>query len=135
MNSRIPPLHVAALVALLVLAAALGGALVLLLARPVLAAPDADGGRRYVAVAAPYLEGTSLLYVLDQETQRLAVYEGKGGARGSHRLMLVAARNISLDTQLDGFNDESEYTYQELLEEFRKLGHEVAAPAPAPEPR
>lgn len=91
---------------------------------PVAAAPQsADGDRRYVAVTGPYMEGVSLLYVLDQKTERLTVYEARGGAKNGHRIEFVAARNIGLDTQLNGFNDESEYSYEALQKEFEKSGH------------
>ena len=85
-------------------------------------AQAADGGRRYVAVAGPYQAGVSLLYVLDQETQHLAVYEAKGGAPNSHEVVLVGVRNIQLDTLLDAFNDESDYTYQQLKAFLEKRG-------------
>lgn len=96
---------------------------------PVAAAPQsADSGGRYVAAIGPYQDGVSLLYVLDQQTQRLAVYEARGGAKNSHRVEFVGARNIGLDTLLDAFNDDSEFTYQSLRKEFEKSGHPMAAP-------
>ncbi len=107
----------------LVFCAFVAGALSLHLLTPTpVAASGADSGKRYVAVTGPYQDGVSLLYVLDQTNQHLVVYEARGGAANSHRLMFVGARNIELDTQLDGFNDESEYTHQDLEEEFLKSG-------------
>lgn len=102
---------------------------------PVAAAPQgADAGARYVAAIGPYQDGVSLLYVLDQKTQRLAVYEARGGAKNSHRIEFVGARNIGLDTLLDAFNDDSEFSYQALRKEFEKSGHEVtAADGPPPQ--
>ncbi len=103
------------------------------------AAQTADSGHRYVAVTGPYQEGVSLLYVLDQVTQHLAVYEARGGAPNSHEVNLVAVRNISLDTLLPAYNDESDYTWQELREEFERRGllppeeAEAGASAPAGE--
>lgn len=95
---------------------------------PVAAAPQsADAGARYVAAVGPYQDGVSLLYVLDQKTQRLTVYEARGGAKNSHRIEFVGARNISLDSLLDGFNDDSEFPYQALRKEFEKSGHELPA--------
>ena len=91
-----------------------------------LAQGAADGGRRYVAVTGNYMEGVSILYVLDQETQHLAVYEARGGASNSHRIQFVGARNIELDMQLDGYNDESDMTHKELEAEFLKSGIPVA---------
>ena len=107
-----------------ILLAALCGGLLAAALLPRVAADQgtADGGRRYVAVTGPYQAGVSVLYVLDQETQRLAVYEARGGAANSRRVVFVGARNIGLDTLLNGLNDESEYTYGELAEEFEKSG-------------
>ena len=108
---------------LLVLAGALLGVLgARWLVPPTVHAQAADGGRRYVAVAGPYQAGVSLLYVLDQETQHLAVYEAKGGAPNSREVVLVGVRNIQLDTLLDAFNDESDYTYQQLKAFLEKRG-------------
>ena len=110
------------LFALLLCAGLLGALLVHLLTPESVHAQSADGGRRYVAVTGNYMEGVSLLYIVDQETQHLAVYEARGGASNSHRLQFVGARNIELDMQLDGYNDESDLTHQELEKEFRKSG-------------
>ena len=108
---------------LLVLAAFLLGAISLRLLSPnSVEASFADSGKRYVAVTGPYQDGVALLYVLDQETQHLAVYEARGGASNSHRLQFVGARNIELDTLLDGYHDESDFTHQELEAEFLKSG-------------
>ncbi|TAH36336.1 MAG: hypothetical protein EYC70_11045 [Planctomycetota bacterium] len=101
-------------------AALLGGLAARWLAPQPVAAQSADSGNRYVAVSTEYQQGVGLLYVLDQKTEHLAVYEARGGAPNSHELVLVGARNISLDTQLDGFNDESEYTFKELKELFER---------------
>lgn len=107
---------------IVLLAFVAGAAIMRLLLPPSVHASPSDSGKRYVAVAGPYQEGVSLLYVLDQQTQHLAVYEARGGAPNSHRVLFVGARNIELDTQLDGFNDESEYSHQDLEAEFLKSG-------------
>ncbi len=85
-------------------------------------AQSADSGQRYVAVAGEYMTGVSILYVLDQKTQHLAVYEARGGSPNSHEVVFIGARDISLDTQLSGFNDESEMSAAQLREEFEKRG-------------
>jgi hypothetical protein len=100
----------------LLLAALFGAALLHFLTPAPVAAQSSDGGRRYVAVAGPYQEGVSVLYVLDQVDQRLAVYEARGGAPNSRRVALVGVRNVALDTELDGYNDESDYSYKDLEE-------------------
>ncbi len=111
------------LILLALLSAGLLGASAMSFLRPDTAmAQGADGGRRYVAVTGPYMAGVSLLYVLDQETQHLAVYEARGGATNSHRIQFVGARNIELDMQLDGYNDESDMTHKDLEREFLKSG-------------
>ena len=108
---------------LIVLLAFMAGAAAMrLFLPPTVHAAQADSGKRYVAVTGPYQDGVSLLYVLDQHTQHLAIYEARGGAPNSHRVHFVGARNIELDTQLDGFNDESEYSHQDLEAEFLKSG-------------
>jgi len=106
------------------LGAALAGALLARWTLPVpVAAQAADSGRRYVAVTGEYQQGVSLLYVLDQKNESLVVYEAQGGAPNSREVVLVAARDISLDTRLQGFNDESDYSAAELrrLFENRKI--------------
>lgn len=85
-------------------------------------AQSADGDRRYVVATGEYQTGVSLLYVLDQQTERLAVYEARGGASNSRRVALVGARNVSLDFELDGFNDESDYSFKELEELLQRRG-------------
>lgn len=77
---------------------------------------------RMIAVTGDYGVGTSVLYLVDTETMRLAVYEARGGARSSRRLTLVGARRIDLDLQLQGYNDDSDYSYDELRALFEKQG-------------
>ena len=106
---------------LLLLAAAFLGGIVARWAVPATAAAQtADSGPRYVAATGNYQEGVALLYVLDQKTEHLAVYQARGGAPNSREVVFVGARNISLDTLLPAYNDDSEYSYQELLREFDK---------------
>jgi hypothetical protein len=114
--------HRLPLLSALLCASLLGALLMRFFTPEAVAAQAADGGRRYVAVTGAYMDGVSLLYVLDQQTQHLAVYEARGGATNSHRIQFVGARNIELDMLLDGYNDESDLTHQELEKEFRKSG-------------
>ena len=86
---------------LLILAALVGAVFSRWITPAPVQAQSSDGDRRYVAVAAEYQTGVSLLYVLDQKTERLAVYEARGGASNSHRISLVGVRNVGLDSQLD----------------------------------
>jgi hypothetical protein len=78
-----------------------------------------------VAVTGSYGVGTSVLYVIDTNSRQLAVYEARGGSENSRRLTLVGARKIDLDLMLEGYNDDSEWSYAKLRERFLKAGHAV----------
>ncbi len=73
-----------------------------------------------VAVTGSYGVGTSVLYLIDTERRQLAVYEARGGGTEQRRIMLVGARKIDLDLQLEGYNDRSEYGYQDLKRLFER---------------
>ena len=75
-----------------------------------------------IAVTGSYGVGTSVLYLVDTKTKQLAVYEARGGSRNSRRLVLVGARRIDLDLQLEGYNDESDFSFAELQKRFRARG-------------
>lgn len=75
-----------------------------------------------LAVTGSYGVGTSVLYLIDTNTKQLAVYEARGGSRSMRRLVLVGARRIDLDLQLEGYNDESEFSYDELRRRFENGG-------------
>ncbi len=72
----------------------------------------------FLAVTGSYGVGTSVLYLIDTNSRQMAVYEARGGSRSMRRLMLVGARRIDLDLQLEGYNDESEFDYQALRRKF-----------------
>lgn len=84
-------------------------------------------GNGIIAVTGSYGVGTSVLYVVDTRTRQLAVYEARGGSASSRKLFLVGARRIDLDLQLEGYNDDSEHSYEKLKDMFRKAGHAVPA--------
>ena len=69
-----------------------------------------------------YGVGTSVLYLMDTKTNQLAVYEARGGSVNSRRLYLVGARRVDLDLQLEGYNDQSEWSYDQLRQRFEKKG-------------
>jgi hypothetical protein len=75
----------------------------------------------FIAVTGSYGVGTSVLYVIDTVSRQLAVYEALGGSPGGRRLMLVGARRIDLDLQLEGYNDESEFSYRDLSRRFERI--------------
>ncbi len=76
----------------------------------------------FVAVTGSYGVGTSVLYLVDTVNRQLAVYEARGGSAEQRRVVLVGARRIDLDLQLEGYNDRSEYEYERLQQLFHKRG-------------
>ena len=87
----------------------------------------------FVAVTGSYGVGTSVLYVLDTERRQIAVYEARGGAKATRRLTLVGARRIDLDLQLEGYNDESEFSFEDLERLFERSGSGGGAGSSRPE--
>jgi len=82
----------------------------------------ADSNGTMIAVTGVDLTGSSILYLVDTSTRHLAVYQAQGGAESTQGLKLVGARRIDLDLQLDGYNDKSEYSVQELERKFAEIG-------------
>jgi hypothetical protein len=76
----------------------------------------------FLAVTGSYGVGTSVLYLVDTLGRQMAVYEARGGSAEQRRLVLVGARRIDLDLQLRGYNDRSEYDYDELRKLFDRRG-------------
>ena len=91
------------------------------------ALPDEQGSSMafangFLAVTGSYGVGTSVLYLVDTETRQLAVYEARGGSPSMRRIILIAARRIDLDLQLESYNDGSEYDYPTLKRMFENRG-------------
>jgi hypothetical protein len=81
----------------------------------------ADSNGRMVAVTGTDITGASVLYLVDTEKMRLAVYAA--ASTGSYQgVRLVGARRIELDMELNGYNDKSEYPYGELEKLFAEKG-------------
>jgi hypothetical protein len=80
----------------------------------------------FVAVTGSYGVGTSVLYLVDTVNRQLAVYEARGGSPSQRRIVLVGARRIDLDLQLEGYNDRSEYEYDKLQHLFDRRGDKAA---------
>ena len=76
----------------------------------------------FLAVTGSYGVGTSVLYLIDTVSRQLAVYEARGGSASQRRIVMVGARRIDLDLQLPGYNDRSEYEYDDLQKLFEKRG-------------
>lgn len=95
---------------------------------------SAAGANGFLAVTGSYGVGTSVVYVIDTVHRQLAVYEARGGSAEQRRIVLVGARRIDLDLQLEGYNDRSEYEYRRLKEVFEKRGAKEHEPATGLEP-
>ncbi len=81
----------------------------------------ADSNGRMVAVTGTDITGASVLYLVDTEKMRLAVYAA--ASTGSYQgVRLVGARRIELDMELNGYNDKSEYPFGELEKLFAEKG-------------
>jgi hypothetical protein len=78
-----------------------------------------------IAVTGSYGVGQQVLYVLDAKNKQLAVYEARGGAKSTRRLIFVGARRIDLDLRLNAFNDDSDLGYEDLYKRFKQKGLET----------
>jgi hypothetical protein len=83
---------------------------------------NSDANRRMIAVSAIDVTGNNILYVIDTVNPHIAVYQANGGTSGTQGITLVAARDISLDLQLEGLNDKSEFKYEDLYRTFVENG-------------
>ena len=96
--------------------------------RPVFATSvggTADSNNRMIAVTGVDVTGQSILYLVDTVSNHLAVYQANGGAPSTQGIKFVGSRNISLDLELDGFNDKTEsngrpMTFKDLERVFEK---------------
>ena len=95
----------------------------------------ADSNGSMIAVTGIDVTGASLLYLIDTEERQLAVYQANGGTTSTMSIQFVGARNIDLDLQLDGYNDDSEYSYKQLKAEFAKNDAKADAKAQEAEDR
>lgn len=83
---------------------------------------NADSNHRMIAVTGIDITGNNVLYVIDTINAHIAVYQANGGSKGTHGIKMVAARNIGLDLRLNGWNDESEHSYEDLEAKFLQEG-------------
>ncbi len=88
---------------------------------PVAAIGNADSNGQMIAVTGIDLTGSSILYLVDTQNKQLAIYQATGGTEATQGVKLVGARRIDLDMQLEGFNDRSQYPYEELEQRFSKI--------------
>jgi len=89
---------------------------------PPAAGGNADSNNRMIAVTGTDITGSSILYLVDTVGNHLAVYQATGGGETTQGLKFVGARNIDLDLQLDGWNDNSTWTYKKLRAKFEADG-------------
>lgn len=93
---------------------------------PVFAQDDAGASRSALILrAVPLPQGGALAFVLDTEQRVLSVYEAQGGTRATRGITFVASRKIARDRYVTGYNDQSEYSYEDL---GRLIAPERAAP-------
>lgn len=95
---------------------------------PVAAIGTADSNEQMIAVTGIDLTGSSILYLVDTQKKQLAIYQATGGTDSMQGVKLVGARRIDLDLQLEGFNDRSQYPYEELEARFAKIRAGAATP-------
>lgn len=84
---------------------------------PAIATSDSNGSM--IAVTGIDLTGSSILYLVDTNAKQLAIYQASGGSDSMQGVKLVGARKIDLDLQLEGFNDKSQYSYEDLEKRFQ----------------
>lgn len=73
--------------------------------------------------------GGALLFILNTRSRVLNVYEAEGGSRATRGLTFVASRKIERDPFVTGYNDKSEYSYQDLGERLRVEESRSTTPA------
>ena len=95
---------------------------------PVAAIGTADSNEQMIAVTGIDLTGSYILYLVDTQKKQLAIYQATGGTDSMQGVKLVGARRIDLDLQLEGFNDRSQYPYEELEARFAKIRAGTATP-------
>jgi hypothetical protein len=93
---------------------------------------NSDSNASMIAVTGIDLTGSSILYLIDTERRQLAIYQASGGADSMQGVKLVGARKIDLDLQLEGYNDKSQYSYEELEKKFADNQRSVAPPPKKP---
>lgn len=82
----------------------------------------ADSNHSMIAVTGMDVTGASILYLVDTEKKQLAIYQANGGGESTQGLKLVGARRIDLDLQIEGYNDRSQYSYEDLQKRFAEQG-------------
>ncbi len=90
---------------------------------PAYATADSNGSM--IAVTGIDVTGSSILYLIDTERKHLSVYQAQGGTGSTMNVKWVGARRLDLDFQVEGYNDDSEYSYKELEGKFESSGSAI----------
>jgi hypothetical protein len=88
-------------------------------------ASDSNSNNRFVAVTCPVGSGESVLFLLDSETEQLAVYR----FRRDKGLEFLAGRKIDYDLRIAGYEDASKYSRDDMRRLFEKQRAREAADA------
>ncbi|MCY3003620.1 MAG: hypothetical protein NTV21_17630 [Planctomycetota bacterium] len=81
----------------------------------------ADSNESMIAVTGTDVTGASVLYLVDTQRMRLAVYQAASTGQNMG-VRFIGARRIELDMELNGYNDNSEYSFNELEQQFVEKG-------------
>ncbi|MBI5363959.1 MAG: hypothetical protein HZA53_12320 [Planctomycetes bacterium] len=96
--------------------------------RPLPSIANADSNDQMIAVTGIDMTGSSVLYLVDTQNRQLAIYQASGGSESTQGVKLIGARRIDLDLKLYGFNDKSEYSFEELEKRFDQAKNGGANP-------
>lgn len=96
--------------------------------RPLPAIATSDSNHQMIAVTGIDMTGSSVLYLVDTQNRQLAIYQASGGSESTQGVKLIGARRIDLDLKLYGFNDKSEYSFEELEQRFDQAKNGGANP-------
>jgi hypothetical protein len=102
---------------------------------PLPATATSDSNEHMIAVTGTDITGTSVLYLIDTQNRQLAIYQANGGSDSTQGVKLIGARRIDLDLKLYGFNDKSEYSFEELEQRFGDAQRGAADPNAAANPK
>jgi len=86
---------------------------------------DSDSNNRFVAVTSPIGSGESVLFLIDAETEQVAVYR----YRRRKGLEFLAGRKIQYDLKISGYQDISEFSHDEMKRLYHKQAAEEVAKA------
>jgi hypothetical protein len=113
-----------------------GAAIAVLLTRVFVGGGTIDAREPATALQPEYLISTSalphggvLVAVFNTETEVLTTYEAEGGTKATRGLTFVGARKVARDIFVTGYNDKSEYSYQELVERIAEVERRTAGSA------